>query len=122
MKNGVINTMEHAQLWAKRPLFDILPVNFFSPLSSPNRLVYWECLCRLFSTMNEQLSFGVERDILVDELQFYFEQDQAAEFEDDEIKDIVLENDSLEDMVRALVDRANYYGGSDNISVVIISR
>lgn len=77
--------MEHAQLWAKRPLFDILPVNFFSPLSSPNRLVYWECLCRLFSTMNEQLSFGVEREILVDELQFYFEQDQAAEFEDDEI-------------------------------------
>lgn len=35
--------------------------------------------------MNEQLSFGVERDILVDELQFYFEQDQSAEFEDEEI-------------------------------------
>lgn len=42
--------------------------------------------------------------------------------EDDEIKDIVLENNTLDEMVRALVDRANYYGGSDNISVVIISK
>lgn len=41
--------------------------------------------------------------------------------EDDEIKDIIVERFDLEDMTQALVDRANYYGGSDNISVVIIS-
>lgn len=41
--------------------------------------------------------------------------------EDDEIRDIVVEHYDLEDTVQALVDRANYYGGSDNISVVIIS-
>ena len=64
--------MEHAQLWARRPLFDILPVNFFSPLSSPNRLVYWEWLWRLFSAMNEQLSFGVEREVVVGERQCFF--------------------------------------------------
>ena len=29
--------------------------------------------------------FGIEREILVDELQFYFEQNQAAEFEEDDI-------------------------------------
>ena len=28
----------------------------------------------------------------------------------------------IKDAARALVDRANYYGGSDNISVVIVSR
>ena len=34
--------------------------------------------------MNTQLSFGIEREILVDELQFYFEQNLAAEFEVEE--------------------------------------
>ena len=42
--------------------------------------------------------------------------------EDDEIRDIVVDYIDIEDAARALVDRANYYGGSDNISVVIVSR
>lgn len=41
--------------------------------------------------------------------------------EDDEIRDIVVEHQNLEQIAQALVDRANYYGGSDNISVVILS-
>lgn len=41
--------------------------------------------------------------------------------EDDEIRDIVVDRSNLKEIVEALVDRANYYGGSDNISVVIIS-
>ncbi|MDD6328301.1 MAG: Stp1/IreP family PP2C-type Ser/Thr phosphatase [Eubacteriales bacterium] len=41
--------------------------------------------------------------------------------EDDEIRDIVVEHHNLEQIAQALVDRANYYGGSDNISVVILS-
>lgn len=48
------------------------------PLASPNKLIYWECICKLFSVMDNQLSFGVEREILADELQYYFEQEQAA--------------------------------------------
>ncbi len=39
--------------------------------------------------------------------------------EDDEIKDIVRECENLEDAVNKLVDRANYYGGKDNISVIL---
>lgn len=61
-------------------LFQVIPPNFFSPLASPNRLVYWECIQKIFSIMNNQLSFGLEREILADELQFYFEQNLAAEF------------------------------------------
>ena len=40
--------------------------------------------------------------------------------EDDEIRDIVIDNEDLRDIAQALIDRANYYGGADNISVVII--
>lgn len=41
--------------------------------------------------------------------------------EDDEIRDIVVDRHNLDDIAQALIDRANYYGGTDNISVVIIS-
>ena len=67
-------------------MFHILPGNFFVPLSSPNRIVYWECICRLFSTMEHQLSFGVERDVLVEELEYYFDQAQAAEMDEEEFQ------------------------------------
>ncbi|MEF2955255.1 MAG: DUF5716 family protein [Blautia sp.] len=60
-------------------MFHVLPGNFFVPLASPNKIVYWECICKLFSVMDHQLSFGVEREVLVDELQYYFEQSVAAE-------------------------------------------
>ncbi len=65
-------------------MFRVLPGNFFVPLSSPNRIVYWECICKLFSTMEHQLSFGVERELLADELEYYFEQLQAAELDEEE--------------------------------------
>lgn len=65
-------------------MFHIIPENFFVPLSSPNRIVYWECICKLFSVMEHQLSFGVEREVLADELQYYFEQANAAEVVEEE--------------------------------------
>lgn len=66
-------------------MFDIIADSFFVPLASPNKLVYWECICKLFSVMDKQLSFGVERDVLVDELQYYFEQLNAADFTEEEL-------------------------------------
>lgn len=37
--------------------------------------------------MDYQLSFGVEREVLVDELQYYFEQLQAADIQDEEFQE-----------------------------------
>lgn len=68
-------------------LFSVIPENFFIPLSSQNRIVYWECICKLFSVMNHQLSFGIERDVLADELQYYFEQSLAADLEEEDFRD-----------------------------------
>lgn len=36
--------------------------------------------------MEHQLSFGVERDVLVEELEYYFDQTQAAEMEEEEFQ------------------------------------
>ena len=66
-------------------MFHIIPENFFVPLASPNKIVYWECICKLFSIMEHQLSFGVERDVLVEELQYYFESANSAELIDEEV-------------------------------------
>ena len=41
--------------------------------------------------------------------------------EDDEIRDIIQDYSSLDDAVSSLISRANYYGGNDNISVIIDS-
>lgn len=58
-------------------MYSVIPENFFMPMAAPGRRVYWDCIYRLFSIMDKQLSFGVECNILVDELQYYFEQTQA---------------------------------------------
>lgn len=68
-------------------LFDIIPENFFGPLAAPGKIVYWECICRLFSVTSRQLSFGVERDILVEELQYYFESSMSAEIPKEELEE-----------------------------------
>lgn len=41
--------------------------------------------------------------------------------EDDELYDIINETDSLEATGKKLVDRANYYGGRDNISAIVVA-
>ncbi len=68
-------------------LFDIIPDNFFGPLAAPGKAVYWECICRLFAVTSRQLSFGVERDVLVDELQYYFESSMSAELPEEELEE-----------------------------------
>lgn len=67
-------------------MFHTLPDNFFVPLAAPGKTAYWECISKLFTIMDNQLSFGVERDILVDELQYYFEQAGAAELAEEDMK------------------------------------
>ena len=64
-------------------LFDVIPGNFFGPLAAPGRAVYWECICILYKVTSRQLSFGIERDTLVDELQYYFESSMAADVPED---------------------------------------
>jgi hypothetical protein len=60
-------------------LFKNLPENFFVPLSSKNKTIYWDCIYILYKIMNSQLSFGIERELVIDELQDYFESESQTE-------------------------------------------
>lgn len=68
-------------------------------------MVYWECISRLFSIMEHQLSFGVERDVLVDELEFYFNQENAAQLVEEEFQ----ANDSR-GRANGILRKLEYYG------------
>ena len=86
-------------------MFHIIPNNFFVPLSSPNRIVYWECISRLFAIMEHQFSFGVEREVLVDELEFYFGQENAAQLVEEEFQ-----ADDSRSRANGILRRLEYYG------------
>ena len=86
-------------------MFQIISENFFVPLASPNKMIYWECLVKLFSVMNHQLSFGVERDVLVQELQYYFEQEQAVSIEEEGF-----DGKNSRDQANWMLRRLEYYG------------
>lgn len=86
-------------------MFQTISENFFVPLASPNKIVYWECLVKLFSVMNYQLSFGVERDVLVQELQYYFEQAQAVSIEEEGFS-----GKSSRDKANWMLRRLEFYG------------
>ena len=64
-------------------LFDVVPDNFFMPLAARGRKAYWECICTLFRITNSELSFGIEKEYLVDELEYYFQSNMAADISDD---------------------------------------
>lgn len=89
-------------------MFHVIDEHFFVPLASPNKLVYWECICKLFAVMDYQLSFGVERDALVEELQYYFEQTQAAELEGEDV-----EGKSARDKANWMLRKLENYGWID---------
>lgn len=86
-------------------MFRVLPDNFFIPLSSPNKTVYWDCICKLFSVMEHQLSFGVERDVLADELEYYFDQTGAAEVVEEDFA-----GSDSRGKANGILRRLEYYG------------
>ena len=86
-------------------MFQIISERFFMPLASPNKMIYWECICKLFTIMNHQLSFGIERDVLVEELQYYFDQEHAIEIEDEDVV-----GKSSRDKANWMLRRLEYYG------------
>ncbi|KZL88485.1 Wadjet anti-phage system protein JetA family protein [Clostridium magnum] len=64
-------------------IFKNIPENFFAPLSSKNKNTYWDCIYILYTIMSSQLSFGVERELVIDQLQDYFESSVVDITEDD---------------------------------------
>lgn len=78
-------------------LFQSLPPNFFSILSSKNKEIYADCLFILYKVVSANTSFGIEKEIVAQALIDYFE--------DLEDKDIFSEEDST---IKSSREEANF--------------
>lgn len=65
-------------------LFEILPAQFFRPLTSKYRREYADCIMLLLNSFKSEISYGVNREIVVRILTDYFEADDSEMTFDDE--------------------------------------
>ena len=65
-------------------LFQIVPGEFFKPLTSKYKTTYIDCLRLIYNTYKTELSFGVDKEIIVSELEKYFDNESSAEMVFDE--------------------------------------
>ncbi len=65
-------------------LFQIVPENFFKPLTSKYKNTYIDCLLLIYNTYKSELSFGVDKEIIIAELENYFDSASITEMIFDE--------------------------------------
>ncbi len=65
-------------------LFQIIPEDFFKPLTSKYKTTYIDCLRLIYNTYKTELSFGVDKEVIIAELEHYFDSEAAAEMVFDE--------------------------------------
>lgn len=58
-------------------LFQVLPEDFFKPLTSKYRRAYADCILLMFNSLKSEISYGVNREIVVKILEGYFEVDDT---------------------------------------------
>ena len=66
-------------------IFDVVGENFFKPLTSQFKNLYLKCLTIIYDSYRSELSYGIDREILVSKLSDYFERSNISdiEFEDE---------------------------------------
>lgn len=65
-------------------LFQIIPQDFFKPLTSKYKTTYIDCLRLIYNTYKTELSFGVDKEIIVAELEHYFDSQPVTDMVFDE--------------------------------------
>lgn len=84
-------------------LFSIVGHNFFSPLSSKLKNVYFDCLNIIYDSYRTELSFGCDREILVKKLIEYFDTKATNSIQfDNEDKMCVDSRDKATSIIRNL--------------------
>ena len=66
-------------------IFNIVGQDFFKPLTSYLKNLYFDCLEIIYNSYSSELSYGIDREILVSTLADYFECNHTSEinFEDE---------------------------------------
>lgn len=75
-------------------LFQIMPEEFFKPLTSKHKAIFIDCLGIIYNTYQTELSFGVDKEIILEELENYFDNQSSEEivFDEDETPEIATDS------------------------------
>lgn len=67
-------------------LFNIIPEDFFKPLTSKYKSTYIDCIRLIYNTYKTELSFGVDKEVILSELENYFDNESNTDliFDEDE--------------------------------------
>ena len=72
-------------------IFEIVGGDFFLPLTSKYRNIYFDCLDIIYDCYRTELSYGVERDIIIQKLLYYFdglaEEEMVADDDNEKLSD-----------------------------------
>lgn len=82
-------------------IFKIVPDNFFSVLSSPNKIIYMRIISLIYSLVQNGLSYGIDKEILVDEIEDYLNATNLYVVDEEEIKN---NRDKANFFIRKLID------------------
>lgn len=75
-------------------LFDVIPFDFFKPLTSKYKTTYIDCLTLIYNTYKSELSFGVDKEIILAELENYFDNESTTDMVFDEDNEIAKDSRS----------------------------
>ena len=70
-------------------IFDVVGENFFKPLTSQFKNIYIDCLTIIYDSYRSELSYGIDREILVSKMSDYFERSNISDIEFDEESEIL---------------------------------
>lgn len=73
-------------------LFEIISEEFFKPLTSKYKTIYIDCVRLIFNSYKTELSYGVDKEVILSELERYFENQSSEDLVFDEDEEIA--NDS----------------------------
>lgn len=75
-------------------LFNIISEEFFKPLTSKYKTTYIDCLRLIYNTYKTELSFGVDKEVILSELENYFDNESNIEMVFDEDEEIAKDSRS----------------------------
>ncbi len=60
-------------------LFNVVGDNFFKPLTSQFKVLYFKCLSIIYDSYRSELSYGIDREILVSKIADFFERSNISD-------------------------------------------
>lgn len=105
-----------------KSLFSILPEDFFKPLTSKYKKEYADCIQLLFQSFKAELSYGVDREIVLNALENYFEENASVEMVFDEEEEVLKDARSKAGQVIRVLKECKWidYEQEDNYRINIV--